>query len=186
MSIDVTLGFFYPSQVNDFLDRQTQNKLVLSGFSAMVLQLGIGLSGYIRPTRWLSLRPNFEVYLAPKILEGAQETTYLMWALAPGFASDFIVNPRSRARFFLTVGAAYYFAGFEGDHGHGVGLDGGFGLEVFFGRARRTGITFTLTGQWANAWLTEEDKARGIDTLQFSGALLRMGPVFSFGDPVED
>ena len=191
LKVDITLGWFYPQDVNDYLDDEMAGTM-LSGFTGMVMHFGFGLSVSVYPLPFLGLRPNIQVYMAPKEFQytGASSSTeiYMLAAFAPGFAADFIVNPASRAQFFVSAGFAYYLATFNGDFenqysGDGPTAEAGVGLNLMFDGTLTKGMSLGLYGKYADIPVKSsegEEYRPNLRSMNFSGVVFRFGPIFRF------
>ncbi len=191
LKVDITLGWFYPQEVNGYLDDEMSG-IMLSGFTGMVLHFGFGASFSFYPLPFLGLRPNIQAYMAPKEFQysGASSSReiFMLAAFAPGFAVDFIVNPASRAQFFVSGGFAYYLASFNGDFenqysGDGPTVEGGVGLNLMFDGTLTKGMSLALYGKYASIPVktSEGDEFRpNLNSLDFSGVMFRFGPIFRF------
>lgn len=187
LSLDFHLGGINASDVNKYMNCRFGSKSYISGFPELYVALGLGMSLHVRPHPHVVLRPNLQVNLAPKEIEGGStEENFLLWSVAPGLALDFIVNPRDKVQFFFMVESAYVRAGFEGIQGNGAEAGGGIGINILFKGDRKNGFRIMLSGRWAKAWTgTGPTATSGQCTpfqgdLHLSGGMLTFGPIFNF------
>jgi len=191
LAVDLHIGLSYPRQINLYI-RDAADQVSIDGNQQLSASIGIGVSaGLITPKDWLIIRPNIEFYSAGKsyanALSRTGSSTMSLHSFTPGVAADFFLNPSYRARVFLTLGFSFYLGSFKGIDtdlfpGMGPALEAGAGVQVLFGRKRRIGVQMGLFGRAAWMLVTPERRLEtglpDIDWLDFSGAYLRLGPVF--------
>ena len=188
--IDVDLGWFFPKDVNSYLDADMSGSMQ-AGFSAMVMHFGFGVSLELRPAPFLGIRPNVQLYIGPKEFQyvGAYTSTsiYMLGAFAPGIAVDFLLSPLRRAEVYITVGFAYYVASFNADFdatfsGHMPSGEVGAGVNLHFNDTRTVGMALGLIGKYAKVPVrsTTGEPRIPVNSLDFSGVMFRFGPFFAF------
>ena len=176
------MGYFHPSQVNNYMKAQVSGADVVSGFSDMVLLLSLDLSGAYYFTHWFGLRANLVYLFSPKILEiyGGESHTYWLQSLAPGLSLDFAIDTGGIARLFASPGLAYQYASFEDWSAQGVGIELALGTDLSFGVARAKGVSLALVFRYANLGVSSgpaytPSYGPRVDHLDFTSLLFRVG-----------
>jgi hypothetical protein len=191
LAVDLHIGLSYPRQINRYIN-DAAGLVTIDGDPRLSASIGIGVSaGLITPVDWLIIRPNIEFYSAGKAyadgVAPSGTSSVSLRSFTPGVAADVFLNPAYRARVFLTLGFSFYLGSFKGVDtdlfpGMGPALEWGAGVQVLFGRKRRIGVQMGLFGRAAWMMVTPERRLEtglpDIDWLDFSGATLRLGPVF--------
>jgi hypothetical protein len=170
-TIGIGIGFFYPSDVNDYIDYDLSNYITINEDMYMYLEIKGGLTYRLKKVDFSAL---VEFDVAPKIATTGDETyTYFFTRLAPEISVNYYISNRTgKNAFFIGAGVSYAFLTFKDYSASAPGVKAQLGYSMQFGK-------FNMQPYLAFRYNKATDSATlGNFDLDFTGG--QIGLIFSF------
>jgi hypothetical protein len=132
-SFGIGIGFFYPSDVNDFIDYDLSSYITVNEDMYMYLEVKGGLTYRLKK---LDFSGMLEFDVGPKIATTGDETfTYFFTRVAPEISVNYYISTGSgKNAFFLGGAVSYAFMKFEEFSASAPGFKAQVGYSLQFGK----------------------------------------------------
>ncbi len=177
LGIHFGFHFFYPNDVNDYIENDLQNYMTTSGTKSMFLCFDLGLDSRYMFTENLGVKFGFDWLLAPKLATGDSSEGYLLSGICLSPTALAVIPIDKEKSIFIGAGPDYYFTWFEDYSGYGIAGHARLGLML------ENGIEVSLLGRYAKIKNKKEintlaGKATPDFTMDFSGVELKLAKFF--------
>lgn len=140
-------GIFYPTGINEYIEKDLSNYLTVN--ESLYMNYFLRGSLGIQFSRNFELKPVIETAIAPKIVFGADKS-YLFGRVSPGILANFhIPLGKSRHSVFLGGGVLYHYMWFKDYSGSTIGpaVQGGVSFRIgrFFNPEVYAGFNYAKT-----------------------------------------
>src|SRR5512145_1652960 len=132
-SFGIGIGFFYPSDVNDYIDAELSNYITVNEDMYMYLEVKGGLTYRLKKVDFSGM---LEFDVGPKIATSGDETyTYFFTRIAPEIGANYYISGRSgKNAFFIGAAVSYAWLKFEEFSASAPGIKGQVGYSMQFGK----------------------------------------------------
>ena len=121
--------FFYPNDVNDYIESELAGTTATSGFKNMILCFDIGLGFKYMYNENFGIKAGVDGLLGPKIVMNA-DYSYLLSAVSPGASALAVLPLGDDFSLFAGIGPDFYFSWFKSYFGYGIGGKAELGVQV--------------------------------------------------------
>lgn len=152
----VNVGFFYPTDINDYLEDRYSNYILEFGMYGMIMYYTINIDGAFFFCRYTELKLELECSASPKFISADETDFYLFNRITPALKFNFHIPAGSRMSVYLGPGVNYNRLKFKGPDFTNtrtcIGLSGQAGVMVRFRKfAIQPGFTFNYIKAEGNA-----------------------------------
>ena len=182
----VNVGFFYPSDINDYLEDRYSNYVLEFGTYSMIMYYTFNIDGAFFFSRFTELKLELECSASPKFISADETDIYLFNRITPGLKFNFHIPAGTKMSVYLGPGVNYNRLKFKGPDFTKtrtcLGLSGQAGVMIRFRKfAIQPGFTFNYIPGKKEDSSDEPDYATTYQTgLDFSYTGGQIGCTFYF------
>ncbi len=131
-SFGIGIGFFYPSDVNDYIDADLSSYVTVNEDMYMYLEVKGGLTYRLKNVDFSGM---LEFDVGPKVTTGDETITYFYTRIAPEISVNYYISTGSgKNAFFLGGAVSYGFLKFEDFSASAPGFKAQVGYSMQFGK----------------------------------------------------
>lgn len=143
----MNLGFFYPADINDWLEEEYKNYTLDFGTYGMITYFTLNLHGSFFFCRYTELKLELELASSPKFIMADETETYFFNRITPALKFNLHIPAGNKTSVYLGPGINYSRLKFKGPDftktRPSLGLSGQAGVMIRFRKfAIQPGITF--------------------------------------------
>jgi hypothetical protein len=145
--VGVNIGFFYPSDINDYLSDEYSNYILEFGTYDMIMYYTGTISGSFFFCRYTELKIELEGSISPKFISANETDIYLLNRITPGLKFNLHIPAGTKTSIYMGPGINYNRLKFKGpDFKHTrtcLGFGGQAGVMIRFRKFTiQPGFTF--------------------------------------------
>lgn len=145
--VGVNVGFFYPSDINDYLEDRYTDYILEFGTYSMIMYYTLNVDGSFFFCRFTELKLELELAASPKMIMTDETDTYFLNRITPALKFNFHIPAGNKVSIYMGPGVNYSRLRFKGPEFDKtrtcLGFSGQAGVMVRFRKfAIQPGITF--------------------------------------------